>query len=152
MQSGKKLKLILDQNVLDEYNKYYFSKYPRRKKAPIERPIHESINQWMIKPRPIMNDLKQRWKEFICWWVKREHLDNKQLSKFSMTFTTFMPTKRRCDPDNTVPKFILDGFTESGFIVDDDGRHLCSLTLKADYDKDNPRTEIEIEVIEDDEI
>lgn len=54
------------------------------------------------------------------------------------------PSKRRVDCDNTVPKFILDGFSESGFIIDDDGKHLHSLTLKTGYDKDNPRTEIKI--------
>ena len=49
-----------------------------------------------------------------------------------------------CLLDNTVPKFILDGFSESGFIVDDDGQHLKSLTLRTGYDKNNPRTEIEV--------
>ena len=57
-------------------------------------------------------------------------LQDKRLDNFEMTFTTYMPTKRRIDCDNTVPKFILDGFTESGFIIDDDGSHLKSLTLK----------------------
>ena len=65
-----------------------------------------------------------------------------------MTFTTYMPTKRRIDPDNTVPKFILDGFSESGLIIDDDGRHLRSLTLKTDYDKERPRTEINIKIFD----
>ena len=58
-----------------------------------------------------------------------------------------MPTKRRIDPDNTVPKMILDGFVESGFIVDDDGGHLKSLTLKTNHDKNRPRTEIEITIL-----
>ena len=64
------IKLILDQTVLDKYNKYYFNKYPKRKKIPIERPIHPSINKWMILQRPAMNNLKQTWKEFCQWWIK----------------------------------------------------------------------------------
>ena len=64
-----------------------------------------------------------------------------------MTFTTYMPTKRKADPDNYTPKFVLDAFTEAGFIVDDDGTHLLSLTLKTDYDKDNPRLEILVKEI-----
>lgn len=35
-------------------------------------------------------------------------------------------------------------FTESGFIIDDDGNHLKSLTLRTGYDKTNPRTEIDV--------
>jgi Holliday junction resolvase RusA-like endonuclease len=140
--------LVLDRNVLDRYNKYYFNKYPKRKKIPIERPLHPSINVWMIMKRPAMNNLKQAWKEFVSWWLEDLGYQGMMLDKFEMTFTTYMPTKRRADPDNTVPKFILDAFTEVGFIVDDDGSHLKALTLKTDYDKDNPRTEIEIKIKE----
>ena len=91
-----------------------------------------------------MNQLKQKWKDFIVYWINDLGLQNKHLDSFDMTFSTYMPTKRRVDCDNTVPKFILDGFSESGFIVDDDGKHLHTLTLKTGYDKDNPRTEIEV--------
>lgn len=94
--------------------------------------------------RPQMNALKQKWKEFCVWWVTDLGYQNKQLSHFKMVFITYMPTRRRIDPDNTVPKFILDGFSEAGLIIDDDGEHLHSLTLETGYDKENPRTEIEI--------
>ena len=89
-----------------------------------------------------MNALKQRWKDFGVWWINKLGYSSLLLEKFEMIFITYMPTKRRIDPDNTVPKFILDAFTEAGMIVDDDGTHLLSLTLKTGYDKDNPRTEI----------
>ena len=61
-----------------------------------------------------------------------------------MTFVSYFKTKIRKDVDNTVPKFFLDGFVASGLLVDDDSEHLESLTLKCEYDKDNPRTEIYI--------
>lgn len=138
------IKLILDNDVLEKYNKYYFLEHPRAKKVPIEKPRHELMNKWMILPRIQMNALKQKYKDFVVWWMKSEKLNNKKLENFEMIFTTYMPTKRRVDCDGTCPKFILDGFTESGFIVDDDGSHLHSLTLKVGYDKENPRTEIEI--------
>lgn len=143
-----KLTLILDQAVLDEYSKYYFKQHPRAVKVPIPHPYHESINKWFVMKRPEMNALKQKWKDFCIWWIKRLGYDDKKIECCHMTFTTYMPSKRRIDPDNTVPKFILDGFSESGFIVDDDGLHLKALTLKTGYDKDNPRTEIEIEILD----
>lgn len=135
-------KIVITNQLLDEYAAYYFEQHPKAKKKPIEHPYHPSINTWFIMRRPQMNDLKQKWKDFIIWLVNKECMEDLHLEKFSMRFVTYMPTQRRIDPDNTVPKFILDGFTESGLIADDDSRHLLSLELCADYDKDNPRTEI----------
>lgn len=138
-------KLTIDNKLIDEYADYYFKSHPRARKKPIEHPYHESINRWFIMKRPQMNMLKQKWKDFIIWWMRKLGYTDKKIGQFTMTFTVYMPTRRRIDPDNTVPKFILDGFTESGFIVDDDGQHLLSLTLMTGYDKDNPRTEIIID-------
>lgn len=91
-----------------------------------------------------MNALKQKWKCFVIWWINELKLNNRKLDSFDILITVFFNTKRRHDVDNQIPKFILDGFTESGFIVDDDEKHLYSLTLKTGYDKENPRTEIQI--------
>lgn len=138
------IKLILDNDVLDKYNEYYFKQHPKAKKKPIPKPRHESINVWCILPRIQMNALKQKWKSFTQWWIDYEGLSNKGLDNFDMVVTTYFESKRRVDCDNTTPKFLNDGFSESGFIVDDDSKHLHSLTLKTGYDKENPRTEIEI--------
>lgn len=136
------IKLVIDNKVLELYEKYYFIKHPRASKKPIEQPYHPSINQWMIMKRPMMNALKQKWKDFIIFFIKSQGYSNLHIEKCEMIFTVFYSTNRRHDVDNGVPKFILDGFAESGFIVDDDSKHVTSLTLKCDVDKDNPRTEI----------
>ena len=135
-------KIVITKSDVYEYSEEYFRQHPRAHKLPIDHPYHPSINTWFVMQRPQMNDLKQKWKDFSIWLVKKNGLEGKKLECFDMRFVTYMPTKRRIDPDNTVPKFILDGFTESGFIVDDDNLHLRSLTLCADYDRDFPRTEI----------
>ena len=140
----KELKLVIDNDVLDKYNAYYFSKHPKAKKKPIEKPTIPSLNTWIILPRIQMNALKQKHKDFIIWVIRYYGYENMKLENFEMEFTVYMPTKRRSDNDNFIPKFWLDGFTESGFIVDDDGQHLKSLTLRTGYDKNNPRTEIEV--------
>jgi Holliday junction resolvase RusA-like endonuclease len=140
----KEIVLIIDQTVIDKYNKYYFKKYPGRRKEPIEAPTHPSINKWMILRRPQMNGLKQNYKEFIVWFIQESGLTNRKIKKCEMTFISYFRTKVRKDVDNTVPKFTLDGFTEAGLIEDDDFLHLESITLKCGYDKDNPRTEIYI--------
>jgi len=93
-----------------------------------------------------MNALKQKWKSFGCWLINELGYGDMKLDSIDIIFTVFFDTKRRHDVDNQVPKFLLDSFTKSGFIVDDDEKHLHSLTLKTGYDKDNPRTEIVINI------
>lgn len=138
--------LVIDRNVLDRYETYYFEQYPRRKKVPIPEPYHESINVWMILKRPMMNALKQRWKDFICWFVEDQGYSNLRIEECDMEFTVYYKANRRRDVDNSTPKFILDGFTESGFIVDDDCKHVQSLLLRCFIGQDYPRTEIKVRV------
>ena len=55
-----------------------------------------------------------------------------------------MPSNRRFDLDNSVGsvKLLADSFTETGFIVDDNSKHMTKLTITGEVDKENPRTEI----------
>ena len=138
------IKLILDQNVLDQYNKYYFRLHPRASKKPIDRPLHPSMNTWMRLPRMQMNQLKQKWKDLICWWIDSLGYSDLNIDKYTLECMTYMPTKRRFDPDNSSIKFIADGLVDSGFLVDDSGDHMEALILKTGYDKEWPRTEITI--------
>lgn len=135
---------MIDNNTISEYEKYYFKVHPKATKKPIENPWHPLMNQWMIMKRPMMNALKQRWKDFICYFIEKQGYSNLQIEKCEMKFTTFYKTNRRHDVDAAAPKFILDGFSESGFIIDDDSKHLTKLILECYVDKDNPRTEIEV--------
>lgn len=137
----EQLTLILDNSILAKYQAYYFKKYPRRKKLPITRPIHNSLNEWSIATSMKRNSLKQAWKEMIVWWMNESGLNNRGLEQFDLDMKVYMPSRRRADPDNYTPKFILDGFVEAGLLVDDDGTHLKRLSIATDYDKENPRTE-----------
>jgi hypothetical protein len=141
------LKLTIDNNVVNKYHDYYFKKFPKRNKKPIESPTHPSINKWMVLPRIQMNDLKQKWKDFIIWFIKDQGYQNKKIDKCTMTFVSYFKTKIRKDCDNTVPKFILDGMADEQvqLIVDDDSLHVEKLILECGYDKENPRTDIFIE-------
>ena len=94
----------------------------------------------------MMNALKQKWKDFICWFIDNQGYSNLHIDKCEMKFVTYYKTNRKHDIDNSIGKFIIDGFVESGFIVDDNSEHITSLTLECYVDKDNPRTEIEVSV------
>ena len=140
--------LVIDNNVLARYNEYYFSIHTKAHKKPIEHPYHESINTWMIMQRPMMNALKQRWKDFIQWFVEEQGYANLRIEQCEVSQTVYYPNNRRHDIDNSVPKFILDGLVESGMIVDDDCKHITKLTLKCKIDREYPRTELLIVVRE----
>lgn len=144
----KTFKLILDNDVLERYNEYYFDQHPRAKKQPIDHPYHPSINTWCILPRIQMNALKQKWKDFGIWWMKDVGADQWKLSGCTMSVTTFFNTKRRHDVDNTCPKFLIDAFVEGGLLLDDSEDCLIGLELKTGYDKEYPRTEIVFTVSE----
>lgn len=148
----KTIKLVFDDETLGRYEKEcYFVKHPKAKKKPIEHPYQESMNKWMIMKRPQMNALKQRWKDFMVWFIEDQGYANLRIEKCEMTYTVYKPTHRRLDLDNQSPKFLQDGLVESGFLVDDDMEHITSLTLRGGYDMDRPRTEILIRVFKTEE-
>ena len=136
------IKIVIDNKVLNEYYEWYFEQYPKRKKRNIVSPIPPSLNTWMIMPRFQMNAQKQAWKEFGSWVVKYNGLENRKLDKCKIVIEYFFGTKHRKDADNFTPKNLFDSFTVSGLLVDDDFNHVESLTIKGNYSKDDPRTEI----------
>jgi hypothetical protein len=142
----KTYKLIIDDSVLDRYAQFYFENHPKAHKKPIPHPYHESINVWMIMRRPLMNALKQRWKDFIKWFVASRGYTSLAIKKCEIYQTVYYPNNRRHDPDNSVPKFILDGLVESGMLEDDDSKHITKLVLECMVDTEYPRTEIVIKV------
>ena len=149
LQKSNSILLVVDNEVLDDYSKYYFSIHTKATKRPIKNPYHESINSWMIMKRPAMNCLKQKWKDFIKWFVNEQGYSNLHIEKCEISQTIYYPTNRRHDIDNSVPKFVLDGLVESGMIVDDDSKHITKLTLQCNIDKNHPRTEIKILISDD---
>lgn len=136
------IKIIINKEILSKYYEYYFDKHPKRKKIIIDSPIPPSLNEWMIMPRFKMNAQKQAWKEFGTWVVKYYNLENKKLNKCKIIIEYFFGTKHRHDADNFTPKNLFDSFTVSGLLIDDDFNHVESLTIKGNYSKEDPRTEI----------
>ncbi len=86
--------------------------------------------------------IKCNWHRLIA--VKCLPKPAKTPNKAVVTLTYYFPDHRRRDPDNYSGKMILDGLTRVG-IIKDDSFHCIDLVLKAKYDKQYPRTEIEIQ-------
>lgn len=86
---------------------------------------------------------KQKW----TWAVKtacmgaNKDKPKEPWKKAKVEITYFFPNQCRHDSDNYSGKFLLDGLTKAGVILDDDLRHI-SVTVQGEYDKKNPRTQI----------
>lgn len=147
-QTPEVITMVIDNETLDKYSEAYFTLHPRAHVRPIKQPFHESINQWMIMKRPMMNGLKQKWKDFICWFVNEQGYSNLRIKRCEIAQKIYYETNRRHDLDNGVPKFILDGLVQSGMIDDDDSEHISKITLECATDHDNPRTVLNITIYE----
>lgn len=141
------IKIIIDNHVLDEYYKWYFEEYPKRKVKPIEKPIPPSLNRFIAMKRMQQNSVKQKYKEFAVWLASYYKIANLNLNDVLMTITFYFPDKRRRDFDNLMltPKLINDGLVEAGVFNDDSGDILRLKFENFKYDKSNSRVEIEIE-------
>ena len=95
-----------------------------------------------------MNGLKRKWKDFIIWLVNERGYANLHIDKCEISQNIYYNTTRRHDIDNTTPKFILDGLVECGMIEDDDSKHLTKLTMQCGVDKQHPRTELRIKILD----
>lgn len=131
--------------MLDKYHEYYFKLYPKRRKKPIDSPLHPSINKWFVMKRPQMNDFKQKWRDFSIWVVEQHGCSNLNIDKCTITYKFYFPTRRKQDADNRSPKFLNDGLVESGLLVEDDYTHLNPITIWCGYDKEYPRMEVIID-------
>jgi Holliday junction resolvase RusA-like endonuclease len=88
-------------------------------------------------------ELKKEWKDLVYYSALSQR-PPKPIEKSIVTITYFFKTKIRRDPDNYTGKLIMDGLTACG-IIKDDSFECVELRFRGAHDKENPRTEIEIE-------
>lgn len=89
----------------------------------------------------------QRDKKMIHNAVKMSTIGiNPKYDSCKIKITYFFGDRRRHDPSN-YDKMLLDGLIEANIITDDDYKVIKEFTTIGMYDKDNPRTEIEIKEI-----
>lgn len=142
----KKKKIVIDTNIVNDYRKYYFEKYPNRRVFPIKKPIPPSFNYFTSIKRMVQNSLKQKYKEFAIWLAEYYSIADLNINKAKFVYKFYFPDYRRRDFDNLLltPKLLNDGFTAARVIEDDDGERLMLTFEPFGYDKSNPRVEITI--------
>ena len=95
-----------------------------------------------------MNALKQKWKNFIEWFVSEQGYANLRIERCELFQIVYYPTNRRHDVDNSIGKFVYDGLVQAQMVVDDDSKHIEEIRLRCGVDKENPRTELHIKILE----
>ena len=87
---------------------------------------------------------KSEWTQLVEWSCKAsKDKPVKPYEKAIVEITYYFPNRARHDADNYAGKFLLDGLTKAGVIVDDDLKHITTI-IKGEHDKKNPRTEIAV--------
>jgi Holliday junction resolvase RusA-like endonuclease len=92
-------------------------------------------------------EAKKKWTEAVQWAVKAARAKpERPFAHAAVTLTYYFPTNARHDADNYAGKFLLDGLTRAGVIVDDDLKHITTMII-GNHDAKNPRTEIYVEKV-----
>jgi len=91
-------------------------------------------------------DEKKRWTDAVMW-VASAQRPKEPYRRADVKILYYFPTRGRRDPDNYAGKFLLDGLTHAGIIVDDDFAHI-RLGVAGAVDREEPRTVITVEEIE----
>ena len=86
--------------------------------------------------------MKSHWEELILYTCLPR--PKAPIRKATVRIVYYFPDHRRRDPDNYSGKMILDGLVRAGILADDSFANI-HLELEGRHDKNNRRTEIEVE-------
>ena len=109
-----------------------------------------SNNEYMGNSRNF-NEYRRK-KEEWHWLMKAaiKKKPNVPIKRALVEIQYYFKTRTRRDPDNFSGKFILDPLVREGILADDSFENII-LRLSAGHDKKNPRTEIRITEIKEEE-
>lgn len=89
---------------------------------------------------------KKKWAKLVLV-ATMDKVPLRPIKKSIVTLTYYFKTRHRRDPDNYSGKFLLDGLVLAK-IIEDDSFNSIDLRINGNYDKENPRTEITIEEVD----
>ena len=146
MSTRKQIIISITQDLVDEYNSYFFKNNPRCKKQRIESPLCINFNAYNSKGnRIIQNNYKQNWKSFILWICDKQNISNMNITDCSIHCHFTYPTRIRHDLDNslsTTLKFTQDALVDSKVISEDTYTILKKISATAEYKKGVKQTDI----------
>lgn len=110
-------------------------------------PTGLSMNRWNKLHWSKKASIKRQWTVYVQLMAHARVKKPSVGERPAVTITCYFRTKHARDKDNfaIVAKCCLDGLTNARVIEDDNSTAIDLRPLEFDYDKDNPRVEIEIE-------
>ncbi|SJZ38229.1 RusA family crossover junction endodeoxyribonuclease [Garciella nitratireducens] len=109
--------------------------------------IPPSNNKFMGRGTRYIQSIQYQEEKTKWEWLVKSALGRRSVNhieKATVKITYYFKDRRRRDPDNYSGKFILDGLVRANILKDDSFSNI-DLVLIGEYDKENPRTEIEIQ-------
>lgn len=130
------IEFTIDKELFEEYRKYYFKKYPRRKVLDVS-PTAISLNKWITLTRMAQNNSKEKHGEFYLWCLNRLNVPKANYTSCRMIVTFHWKDQRARDYDNAsiFVKYFNDIATKYGLLYDDNYFILKELHFHADYVK-----------------
>ena len=89
-------------------------------------------------------DFKRRWTDYVAYQTVGQCTAT--LNRPAKARVTFYEPNQKRDQDNVMSglKYICDGLVAAGIIKGDSPRHLRFESVRVEYDRDNPRIEVEL--------
>ena len=130
------IEFTIDEALFNEYRKYYFKKYPRRKVLDV-LPTAISLNKWITLTRMAQNNSKEKHGEFYLWCLSHLNIPKANYTSCRMIVTFHWKDQRARDYDNAsiFVKYFNDIATKYGLLYDDNYFILKELHFHADYVK-----------------
>lgn len=130
------IEFTIDKELFEEYRKYYFKKYPRRKVLDV-LPTAISLNKWITLTRMAQNNSKEKHGEFYLWCLNHLNVPKANYTSCRMIVTFHWKDQRARDYDNAsiFVKYFNDIATKYGLLYDDNYFILKELHFHADYVK-----------------
>ena len=156
--------IVINREIVEQYDKEYFKKNPRSRKSWFKNNWKNkgiknvkylygvlSLNDLLPIDSMAYSNLKKKWGDFGLWLANYYGISNKNYKNAVVEYRVFSETRAKKDIDNLIgaSKIVNDClFVKSGAFEDDNYTLLNPFLGIAEYDKENPRTEIRISILD----
>lgn len=145
----KRIKVVFNKQMIEEYTESYFKHYPNRRKQPLEFLGKKRLGQlpsWNrvinCPNRIVQNQWKQELSDYTSYIINKLGINDANIDKCIVVAKQYQSTKAKSDSDNIYLKSSLDALVKGGVLVEDNYTVLNPCILSTFHDKQNPRTEI----------
>lgn len=143
--------LTFDSTMLKEFDEVDARKRPKRKKKVLDwcgtkrLGMLPLINKFLnVASRQQQNQMKQQFHDYTKFILNKHNIDKSKLQRCGVIVKHYLPTRSKFDLDGVFVKASFDSLSDWGFWEDDNYTIVEPLFFTGGYDKENPRSEIQI--------